>query len=65
MIYLLEKALLTKLQLAKEHYTDHWYWWDLIKENNSENAENKTSNNPDDNGIGKNNKNGDSEKIIV
>ena len=49
-----------KLQLAKEHYTDHWYWWDLIKENNSENAENKTSNNPDDNGIGKNNKNGDS-----
>ena len=54
-----------KLQLTKEHYTDHWYWWDLIKENNSENAENKTSNNPDDNGIGKNNKNGDSEKIIV
>ena len=51
-----------KLQQAKEHYTDHWYWWDLIKENNSENAENKTSNNPDDKWIDKNKKNGDSDK---
>ena len=42
--------------LAQEHHIDHWYWWDRIKENNSENAENKPSNNPDDNGdLDKNN----------
>ena len=49
--------------LAQEHHIDHWYRWDRIKENNSENAENKSSNNPEDNGDSdKNNKNGDSDK---
>ena len=37
-------------RLAQEHHIDHWYWWDRIKENKSENAENKSSNNTDDNG---------------
>ena len=37
-------------------------WWDRSKENNSENTENKSSNNPDDKWIDKNNKNGDSDK---
>ena len=42
---------------------DHWYWWDRIKENNYEKTENKSSNNPDDNGdLDKNNKNEDSDK---
>ena len=42
--------------LAQEHHIDHWYWWDCTKENNSENADNKSSNNPDDNGdLDKNN----------
>ena len=50
-------------RLAQEHHIDHWYWWDRIKENNSENTENKSSNNPEDNGDSdKNKKNGDSEK---
>ena len=49
--------------LGQEHHIDHWYWWDRIKENNSENADNKSSNNPDDNGdLDKNNKNQDSDK---
>ena len=36
--------------LAQEHHIDHWYWWDRIKENNAEKTENKSSNNPEDNG---------------
>ena len=52
-------------RLAQEHHIDHWYWWDRTKENNPENAENKSSNNLDDNGTDKNNKNGDSDKITV
>ena len=49
-------------RLAQEHHIDHWYWRDRIKEINSENAEDKSSNNPDDNGTDKNNKNGDLDK---
>ena len=50
-------------RLAQEHHIDHWYWWDRIKENNPENTENKSSNNPEDNGDSdKNKKNGDSDK---
>ena len=49
--------------LAQEHHIDHWYWRDRIKEINSENAEDKSSNNPDDNrDSDKNNKNEDSDK---
>ena len=48
--------------LAQEHHIDHWYWWDCTKENNSENADNKFSNNPDDNGTDKNKKNWDWDK---
>ena len=50
-------------RLAQEHHIDHWYWRDRIKEINSENAEDKSSNNPDDNrDLDKNNKNEDSDK---
>ena len=48
--------------LAQEHHIDHWYWWDRIKENKSENTENKSSSNSDDNGTDKNKKNRDSDK---
>ena len=49
--------------LAQEHHIDHWYWRDCIKEINSENAEDKSSNNSDDNrDSDKNNKNEDSDK---
>jgi len=48
--------------LAQEHHIDHWYWWDRIKENKSENTENKSSSNSEDNGTDKNKKNRDSDK---